>query len=281
MTLLPSHNSFGYTTGNVLTTRPATAMGTTITPGNNTYGSYTEILSGANITKDCFGILININSMSSPGAAKDGICTIGIDTSGGTSYATFIPDLLCSCAHNYATAPLGHWYYFPIFIPAGSALAAQASVNNATVGTSNVAVWLYGAPTRPENLIYGYGVESIGINAASSSGTSVTAGEASEGSWTLLGTTTRRSVSWQYGMGCNDSTMGGKIYHADLSYGDGTNQIIIGEDKAYTATASEQLGCNTMAGTHLNVPAGGSIYGRLQCSATQDSALSMAAYNVY
>lgn len=282
MLMSPKFTGFNYMTGNVITTRPAASgYGTSITPAQNAYGSYTEILSDTLVTKDCFGIYIWITGISQTGQATDSLCTIGIDPTGGTSYTDLIPHLLCSCA----SSNIGVWYYFPIYIPAGSAIAAKGSINNATVGTQTVAVWLWGDPTDTTQLVFGHGVEAIGITAASSSGTAVTSGTTSEGSWTSLGTTTKKCFYWQYGMGVNDSTMtSGNIYTCDLSVGDGTNQILIGSDKYYLVqSAAEQIGNISMTGVpnYKEVPVGGTIYGRIQCSGTSDTGLSMAAYGVY
>jgi len=276
-----SRPSFNYVTGNVTGTRPAAAFGTSITPGNNSYSTYASILSGGSITRDCYGILININSIAAATTAKDSLCKIGIDTSGGTTYIDFIPHLICSCAGTFAQG--GVWYYFPVFIPSGSQLAASGSTNNATVGTQRVAVWLYGAPSNLKDLKYGMGVEAIGQNTSLSCGTGVTSGTTSEGSWTLLGTTTHKCFAWQWGMGINDTTMSsGNIYTTDISYGDGTNQIILGQDRQHTIlTVSEDLNSSCYPPMPVVVPAGGSIYGRMQCSGTADSSLTMVAYGVY
>jgi hypothetical protein len=279
--LVPTKPGFGYVTGNVLTTRPATGLGTTITPAQNSFGSYTSILAGGSIARDCYGILININSLNSGGFNRDALLTIGIDTAGGTTYVDLIPNLLCSCAGTYLVG--GHWYYFPIFIKSGSQLAAKGSVNNASFGTMRVAVWLYGAPSNMEGLQFGQGVESIGAVTASSCGTTVTAGGASEGSWTSLGTTVRKCVAWQHGMGCNDATMtNGLCYSTDISFGDGTNQIILGQDRFYyIRSTSEDLSGALYPPFPCEVPAGATIYGRMQCSGTPDAGLSMIAYGVY
>ena len=284
MLMPPQTFGFNYVTGNVITVRPGSAgFGTSITPAQNSFGSYTEILSDTSVTRDCYAILINVNSIFTATQAKDSLTTIGIDTAGGTSYVDLIPNLLTSCAGDYG-AKGGIWYYFPVYIPAGSAIAAKGSVNNATVGTQRVAIWLYGAPTNPESLIYGHGVESVGITAASSCGTTVTSGTVSEGSWTSLGTTAKKWIACTCGMGINDGTMSsGNIHHADISYGDGTNQIMLDMDRGFTiSTTSEDL--NTRGGLYApfcNVPAGSTIYGRLQVNGTADSGLSMAAYGVY
>lgn len=280
---VPSGGGFNYVTGNVLTTRPGGTFGTVITPAQNAYGLYTEILSDASVTKDCFGVMLNINGINTSNNIKDSLTTIGIDTAGGTSYVDLIPNLLTSCAAAYANGMGGHWYYFPLYIPAGSAIAAKGSVNNATVGTQRVAIWLYGAPANPATVYAGQGVESIGVTLASSSGTAVTAGTTNDGAWTSLGTTTKKCFAWAFGMGVADASLSaGGLYHGDLSYGDGTNQIIIDQDKYFHVNATaEDLSGQLRPPAYCDVPAGGGIYGRLQCSGTADSALSMAAYGVY
>jgi hypothetical protein len=273
--------SFGYVTGNVLTTRPATNIGSTITPAQNSFGSYTSILAGGSIARDCYGILININGLGATGTARDALLTIGIDTAGGTTYVDLIPNLLCSNAGSFIQG--GAWYYFPIFIKSGSQLAAKGSVSSILVGTMRVAVWLYGAPSNMEGLIFGQGVESIGINTGSSSGTAVTSGTTSEGAWTSLGTTVRDCFAWQHGMGYNNAVMtSGLMYHADISFGDGTNQVILGQDKPCTIrTSNEDFNCALTPSFPCLVKGGSTIYGRLQCSGTANTGLSMAAYGVY
>jgi hypothetical protein len=282
--MTPNNPSFGYVTGNVLTTRPAAAFGTSITPGtSNSFGSYTEILSDANVTRDCYGIMLNFNSSFVTTANRDILVTIGIDTSGGTSYSDFISNLLGSCATGYLTGEGGHWYYFPVKIPSGTAIAAKASVNNATASTIRVACWLYGAPKNISGLVYGTGVETVGAVTASSRGTLVTPGTTNDGSWTSLGSTTKKWKHVQHGMGIDDASMtSGGVYHNDLSFGDGTNQIILDQDKRYyVSAATENFGGILQSRTYCDVPAGATIYGRSQCSGTADSSCSMAAYGVY
>lgn len=281
MIISQRNRGFNYITGNVLSTRPAGVFGTSIIPDQNAFGDYTEILGDASVTKDCYGILLCINSIGVSTQATDSLTTIGIDTAGGTSYVDFIPNLLTSAAAGLLAG--GIWYYFPLYIPAGTAIAAKGSINNATVGTQNIACWLYGAPIDPSHVVAGQGVESIGITAASSSGTAVTAGEADEGEWTSLGTTTKDCFAWQQGIGISDTTMTlANTYAADLSFGDGTNQTMLEQDKLFTVpSVAETLTSRQSLPVFYPVPAGSTIYGRLQCSGTADSSLSMAAYGVY
>ena len=282
---VPNNPSFGYVTGNTLTTRPAAVMGTSITPGlSNSYGSYTEILSDANVTRDCYGMMLNFNSGSFATEPRDQLVTIGIDTAGGTSYVNFIPHLIAACASAYGEGTGGHWYYFPIYVPAGSAIAAKAQVNHGSNARSlSCQIWLYGAPKNISGLVYGHGVEALGVDTATSAGTAITAGAASEGTWTSLGTTTKKWKFAQFGVGVNDGTMGSAaMHHADLAHGDASNKYIIDQDKRYSSpNASEQWGGQLRSHTYVDLPIGATIYGRDQGSGTGEAGLSMAAYGVY
>lgn len=282
MLINPKNIGFNYMTGNVINTRPSAGYGTSITPAQNAYGTYTEILSDASVTRDCYAIAIWISNTGQAAQNTESLTTIGIDAAGGTSYTEIIPHLMCSAS----SSNIGQWYYFPVFIPAGSAIAAKGSINNATVGTQSVAVWLWGSPKDPAMVVCGQGVEAIGINTATSNGTAVTSGTVSEGTWTSLGTTTKNCFYWQYAMGLGDSTAtSGNIYACDLSHGDGTNQVIIGSDKTYLVQSAAEimgnLGPMSSAPSYCPVSVGGTIYGRIQCSGTSDTGLTMAAYGVY
>jgi hypothetical protein len=281
--LVPNKSQFNYVTGNVLTTAPTGAFGTSVVPGtSNAYSAYVEILSDANVTRDCYGIMICLNNASTSTASRNIIVTIGIDTAGGTSYVDLIPHLLAASAAGFTTqSHAGHWYYFPIYIPAGSAIAAKAAVNNAGAGSLRVACWLFGAPSSKETLIYGHGVEAIGVTTASSSGTAVTPGNATEGSWTSLGTTSKPCFAWQQGFGIANGTMTALVYNGDISYGNGTNQIMIDQDRVIGTTGAEAVSAQLRPAQICNVPVGGAIYGRLSCSSAPDTGISMAAYGVY
>lgn len=266
---------------NVYTTRPATAWGTSLTPGQNSYPAYASLSTTA--TKECFGMMINIGSGASSTNNRDIIVKIGMDPAGGSSYADFISHLLGSASAPYGTLGGGHWYYFPVYVPSGATFAGTASVNNATVGTVRVALWLFADPVNPDGLKYGHRVETIGATTASSSGTAVTSGTASEGSWTSLGTSANTNFYWELGVGCNDGTMSALIYHAELSAdNNATRPKILIPDVVIEASSTEQFSKNLQPAlfTGDEVVAGATIYGRLQCSGTADSSLSMIAYGV-
>ena len=276
--------AYGWSFSSTGATRVAAAWGTSITPGNNTYGSYTQVLSGANVAKDVFGILINFNSNASSATARDTIVTIGVDPAGGTSYTDYIPDLLASSAAGAIAIAGGSGihYFFPMWIKAGSTVAAKASVNNATVGTLRVRMQIFGLPRDRRNILVGTKCKSYGITAASSTGTSVTSGTTSEGTWTQLATiaSTDNPWWWQYGVGVNNGTITAVSYSADLGIGDASNKVIVGEDRVWTGTTGETWSDDGIGNGYYQSKGGDITYGRIQASGTAITGLSMAAYGV-
>ncbi len=275
-------NDFTWQTSNVAAARPSANSGTSVTPGNNTKGSYAAVLTSGNVAFDVFGMLININSNSVSAAARNTLVDIGVDPAGGSSYSVLVPNLLGSCATSLIVG-FGLNYYFPIWVKAGSSIGARASVNNATVGTLRVIVTVFGKPRLPQLAKVGTYVTDFGTTAASSSGTAVTSGTVSVGAYTSLGTLAKEYWYWQQGLGINDSTMtSGNLYNGDLAFGDGSNkQLIIRNQMWAIPNANESLMSALPLGLGPRVVANGaSVFGRLQCSGTADSSLSMIAYGV-
>lgn len=264
--------------------RPAVgAYGTSITPGNNAYGSYTEVMAGSLVTSDAFGIHINVNSNAVTASARDTLVDIGVDPSGGTSWVSTIPDLLASCAAPYDQKGSGVDYFFWVFVPSGSSLAAKATVNNATVGTLRVNCRILTKPKHPELLrgLVGKYVRAFGTSVGSSSGTAVTPGQASDGAWTALGSALAEPLwYWQVGFGVNNATMTNLVYHADLGLGTGTDIREAILDNIITMTTVEELGQKSGLGGYCDGATGDTVFGRAQCSGAPISGISMAGYGV-
>ena len=233
-------------------------------------------------SQDAMLVAVCINSNSSSTFARDTLVDIGVDPAGGTSYTVLLPDLLGSCAG--ALEHIGVWYVFPVFVKSGSTIAARAAVNNATVGTLLVNVILFGKPTRPDLVKCGAKVTAYGITAASSRGTTVTPGTDVEGSWTqIVASTSEFHWWWQMGIGVNDASMSAIPYGCDCAYGDATNKHTIIENSILALTTSEQARYPALMDLiqgYREVPASSILYGRIECSTTPDSAISMALYGV-
>jgi hypothetical protein len=269
-------NSFGVKQSSVGSTRPAATYGTALTPGLNTDGSWTSVITAAD--HDSFGILININSNRISNGSRGTKIDIGIDDAGGTSYISRIPDLLCGGASAFNIGGSGVWYYFPIFIPAGARIAVRG---NSTVATAfRVNLLLMQQPSNPAMIRKGSFVESIGMSG--NVGTVVVPGTTSEGAWTLIGTTVSRLWWWEVGFQVSvaDTGWAAALINVDLAAGDATNKkIIIQDHPIATSTAENFTKIQITAGVEWDVPAGTNIYIRAQSSTTLD-AYTCAAYGL-
>lgn len=287
--LVPSRTAFGEfqaIEGSHLTTQPATAFGTTVTPGNNAFGTAVQV--GADLTLDAYGIYINVNSVAVSGAARDALLQIGFDWSGGTTFPAS-PDsfnsitLLVSCASGMVAGGVN--YYFPLFIPAGTAILARGSVNNATVGTMRVFWQTSCRPARPEAIRVGRYVESLGAVTASSRGTTITPGTTSEGSWTSIGTlgSDRPCWFWEWGVGINTGTMANQMHATDLAADSSGDRIILRDGTSGATTAEAITKIQAFGSTGLNVAmveGGTTIYARSQVTGSAPTGWNVMAYGV-
>lgn len=267
-------NSFGLVTPSWGTSRPATSMGTQITPGNGSYGTAGSFTASLNF--DAYGILLNVNTGNTSGVPRALALRIGVDPSGGTSYQYIINDLLAGAAIGMTGGLGGIWYYFPIFIPAGSRVSVAGYQNN-TSGLYVNAQFMQ-KPSSPEALRIASYCETIG--ATNNAGTAITPGTTSEGSWTLVGTTTKPCWWWQFAVQIDvaDTAWNAGNIFCDIAVGDATNKDIILLDQIVNTTGNEQTSSMlSVLGAERDVPAGSSIYARLQHSGTVDTT-TIAAY---
>lgn len=250
------------------TTRPNSANGTAVTPAVGSYGTAVQL--GSDLTQDAYGILININTNFASAASRNTVITIGIDESGGTSPTDRITGLLCGGSAAYTRNGGGNWYYFPLFIPAGSAIFAKAQ---GTVTTAiRVGCVTFAQPANPAQIRKGSFVETLGITAPE--GVVVVPGTTSKGSWTLIGTTTLRTWWVQFGfqVRSTDTAWTLAAIHVDVAVGDASNKDIIIHDAKFCTDSGEYVGNSPLtAGVEWDIPAGSNIYMRAQSSAALDA----------
>lgn len=272
-------NSWGFRLSNfAFDSRPTATPGTSVTPGINTKGSAAQLLSA--ISRDCYGIKINLNSGDFSGEARNQLVDIMIDPAGGTNYSVLIPDLF-GCGPS-AGAVSANWFWFPIFIPAGSSVAARASVNAATARTLRVWATLVGDPSRPDAIDVGTFVRAFGVTAATSEGTAVTPGTTSDGAYVSLGTTAERLWWWQMSMGFNDATAEALNYMADLAIGDATNKQMVLPNQPFGTGTGETVRSILMTEGAFEAEIGSNVYARAQVDNTglTNSNASVIAYGM-
>lgn len=254
------------------TTRPGTtaAFGTSLTPATtNAYGTAVQV--GNDLTQDSYGMLVNANLVFTAGSFRQAAIEISVDYTGGTTYTPILSGIPISQADNYAAG--GIWYYFPVFIPSGSAVAAAARASTNTALGVNIRYMT--APSDPSMVKKASFIESIGLTlgAGTVTGVSVTPGTTAEGAWTSIGTTTKRLWWWQIATQHSDTTMTALNYHVDLAVGDGTNFDIITSDYYVRTTGNESFqNLPLVTGVEKVVPAGSTIYARVQNAGNNENA---------
>ena len=244
----------------------ATFVGTTTPCGTNSKGAWSTALL-SNTANDAFAISVCMGLGGVAGAAYGYLIDIGVDPANGTNYQVLIPDLLCSAG----SATLGGmWWWFPLYIPKGSSIAARASVNTGTTAI-RVGVELYGQPKRLDNIAVGSFVRTFNIATSTSFGTTGHTEGASgvQGSYTAsVGTTSDRLWFWQAGLAINNTAWTKALAHmVDVAVGDASNKYLVVENMVTTVTDSEkQANCNPQQFNYFEAPSGVSIYVRGRCT---------------
>ena len=262
-------NSFSFQFSTIGAT-PAVSPGTSVIPGaSNAEGSWTEIASAANIAQNVYGLSLRVFNGFTSTQQKDHLLDIGIDPAGGTSYvpAHLPQNIVCG-----ESGGNGFAFYFPVWILAGSAVAVRVQGNNATAGTVIVLATFYGQPSHPELIRVGQYSETIGT-ITNSQGVAFTPGNTgAEGTWTLLGVTTKNLWHWQLCVQEANTAMAILHYHFDLAFGDASNKVPIIQDLRCTTDSSESINNNyptkNLEPCFADVPAGTNIYVRGTCSGT-------------
>lgn len=264
-------------------TTPSATPGTSVTPGaSNAEGSWTQVATGANIAYDVYLVYIAVGGGNSTGAQKNHLLDIGVDPAGGTSYTAIINNIVCGQSQAVTTG----WdeFVFPIRIKSGSTVAVRVQGSNATAGTVRVVADFFGRPTNPEMVPCGSYSETIGT-ISSSNGTSITPGNAAEGTWTSLGTTTKDLWDWQIGVQVDNATITAQYTSVDLAYGDATNKEIILEDVTYGFYGTAEIKATTLRGRSMirrtrYVPGGSTIYARARCSTAPATGYNITAIGI-
>jgi hypothetical protein len=294
MFLAPFDTQFQWILSNVDATRPSQAAavyGTQVAVDTNLYASYANIFNIADVLYDCYGILLCFNNYAASNTIRNALAQIVI-TNGSNipnfSSGILINDLIVGSCSPYGLGHGGIWYYFPLFIKAGSSVAVSGRGTVATSGSTSlgVACWLFGAPKNPAAVRVGKYVDSFGVNTTVGQfrGTAITLGTtAAEGNFTQLGATTTRPYWWsQMGFAYADASQTASLMYGDLAAGTSTtvNKDLI-VNQRFQITGAEQISTYPQFGPNYarEIPIGSNIYARGRVNiATADATPTMAAY---
>jgi len=237
----------------------------TVTAGAtaHTKGSWTQLISST--SHDAYGIWIGIDGIHVSAAATPYLVDIGVGPAG--SEQVIIPNLDVWGADATAAGLNPHLFWFPVYIPAGSRVAARSQSATANK-TCRVMVMLDGVPWYG---LWGLGpVVDYGTDLANSSGTSVTPGSGAFGSWVQLGTTTRDHTFWTVSMDwLTNAVVSALTTLVEVGVGPSGSQRSLGVLR-FRSTAAEQIagGPFPLFLASLPVPAGTPVWARAASGAT-------------
>jgi hypothetical protein len=286
--VLPNGPSFGRWSDNIASpSSDGIDYGTGVTPGTSSVdGSAVEILPA--LAHDCEYLVLAISGFAISGNDSSALLDILVDPAGGTSWATLISDLLAGyTSFMEIDAASGNFgiplmYHFPIWIPAGTSIGAQArfAAGSTPAAAPRVVVFAAGGNKHPASWWCGQKVETVGnFNAASSRGQTHTAGASgSFSSWASLGSATAsRAGAAQFAVqGPGSGAVVGKVYR--FEFGAGSNRI---GPPVYRGMGGQEVGTHFFPGpVFCDIPAGTQMQVRGACGVTSPQTLDVAAYLV-
>lgn len=269
MLFVPNGPDFSFQYGGLSVGPNNNGVGTNLnSAGVGSYGAYTTVVSAGNVTEDCYGIYINLNTIASR-TSMPLLATVGIDPAGGTSFTDIIKDV----SGAQATANLydigGHGYYFPVFIPAGSTIGIKTA-GRTGISSSSAQIFgfvqLFGAPRSPEAVKVGQNVQSYGTDLTNAMGVTVSLANNTTGAWVELGTvgSDEYPFFWDVSLCANSSNLPQSSFNVDLAIGDASNKKIVIQGKRVLAFTSEALSSFNpcQMGGYMQAAPGDKIYGR-------------------
>lgn len=227
-----------------------------------------QLLSAATVASDVYWFSVSFNAANTSGAYRSHRIDIGVDNAGGSSYTVIINDIIASSANAYNTAGGGVNFIFPMFIKAGSTVAARTQSNVASA-TIRCVIEVFGKPSAPHLVNVGAFSETIGLGTAPAATPFTPGTSGAEGSWVSLGTTTNDLWWFQLCVQNTSTLMSTLAYNFDLAYGDVSNKVMIIENKRIVTTTGETIGNTSDVGGLVRcqqyVPAGSTLYVRGAC----------------
>lgn len=281
MSLIVKPPSWGHCTTNFTGTPSTSAVGTNFTSGaNNGDGTAASVLSS--ISHDVEYLVIGIHGIAASGENGSALLDVLIDPAGGSSWSSFIDDLIAGeCPVAGAAGGAAYWYHFPIWLKSGHSIGVQCRTARATdITTGRVVIFAYGGNRNPGSWWCGQSVTSVGITAASSRGTNHTAGNSGAfSSWTNFGSALPAPAgALQFAVqGTNtDTTQNAAAYY--FEFGAGSTRI---GPPLFRGTSTTEQGVLSPQGViFYEAPSGLQLQVRGTCSGTAEQ-LDVAAYAVH
>lgn len=261
-------------------------MGVSVVPALNAYGLWYTILPGLDpggglpyLSHDCYEIELYVHNSGAANEGKGQLITLGVDPLGGTAFVDLIEYIPVPHASTMLTAGAmgGFTYRFRIFVAAGSSIGARATVTHNPLRQARTLIRCKCEPSNPELIRCGTYARTFGAVAASSKGTDIVVGTASEGAWTELGTIADADLwQWNFGLCVGNTALDNAVILADLGIGDATTKaVVIAEQPMHTT--SGELATGKYYPEEYPSTVGQKVYARGQTSTTQTTIYSAIA----
>ena len=285
----PGGYDFGWSVDNFGATLTDTGIGIN-SPGHanaNTKGANTSMLVG--IAEDCYGILIGFSGQSATTVARRCAVDLLIDPAAGvggtgSSWSVAIANLYANSPTFGVTGCFGYWYYFPLYLKAGTAIGTAHQ--NLVLGTLplRVSIMIYGKPKRPDLIRVGTKVQTLGMNVSSAT-TAVAVTPSTQSSTrsysASLGTLSSDAWWWQLGIASNDTSMTAGGYFFDIA-ANATNKILCAQGIFYNVTGTIEQASKSAMGflpPYKEITSGEDVYVRgVSGAGAPDSTMTAAVY---
>jgi len=246
-------------------------LGTTATSGGSTHqkGTPVTLIAGSSVISDIYGIAILFCGGNASNAIRRYFADILVDPNGGSNWNVKIPNLF---VNNASLIQGGYRYFFPLYLKSGTSIGFQHQCNLAATAL-RCSIQLYGKPKNPELWPIGTIVESFGVNLGTTVGTAVVAGTSVLGSYTQIGTTTRKLWWWQWGgFGFDESSFLANSILGDVAAGVAGNQKICCDNCIQSYTAGEQCGKDSIGFRipYRIIPESSPVWVRAACTGTPE-----------
>lgn len=239
----------------------SSSAGTTVTANAaaNTEGSYAQLI--ASTAFDARWVLVYLDDQS---AQADYLVDLAVGAA--ASEQIVAADLLASAGQTNAAMP--HPYLLPLWIPAGSRLAArcQSSTGGADIKVSAHLFTTGFMPSSPLSIL-----DTYGAAAADSGGVSVDPGGTinTKGAWSELTASTTRSARFLWlALGNQINTVRSEgFFLIDVGVGaGGSEQVILPNLRAAGLAGPDGMGPFVIGPLPVMIPSGVRVAARAQCS---------------
>jgi hypothetical protein len=200
----------------------------------------------------------------------------------GSSWSVAIANIASNSASFGTDGTFGYWYYFPLFLKAGTAIGTAHQNSAASTPAMRVAIRIYGKPSRPDLLKVGTRVQTLGAVLGSTSGNlPVTPGTGVMGSYTSsIGTTSFDAWWWQLGILSSDTSMSTNGYLFDVAVNT-TNKILCMEHVPYIVGGTAERASKAAFGMSMPykfVSSGQDVFVRGAAATAPDSTMTSLVY---